>query len=473
MNKPTAQIMLLGLPRPQYVSVPEAFISALASQLYDVDLRPDSKGRKVALTYRFRPKAKEPATLAFRATAPVGDQLGVFGYALKEHGVRAEEGQERLAQAIAEALSGVSSTKGGVQAAIPLSPSLALLQNLRGLQSAANPPALGKIIERLFALGALEASEPESAASLWHAAALVRSERDPLVRAIDRAASDALFDVPPVRNQQNPAEEVSAGYFPGTPFEWFHENWRRLCSDEWVGALPARVWVDWANTVLRLALGLGYLWEVAWFESLARRIALDDLDVGWDALLAGVPEAMPWKSRTADVSVRDVASPLAWRVRRGDQVRALLSAWVARNGVEQHEALSVLRAMAQDNELVTGLTDALASRATPGSANNLWEAIKYALKTREVSGPHADHYGLLHSSGRYLTPEPGVEWIAAVSGLACGQPGGESNVGTLLRQLRKLGTRPELGELVGRLEQAGVARGSADADHAVGIRAAF
>ncbi|KQQ93800.1 hypothetical protein ASF62_06280 [Leifsonia sp. Leaf325] len=103
----------------------------------------------------------------------------------------------------------------------------------------------------------------------------------------------------------------------------------------------------------------------------------------------------------------------------------------------------------------------------------MWEAIRYALRTRDAAGPFADYFGVLRQSGRYLTVEPGTEWIAVVASLACEKPGGSTDVATVIQALEEMGLRPELADLVALLERAGLARGSADADQGVVVESAF
>jgi len=119
------------------------------------------------------------------------------------------------------------------------------------------------------------------------------------------------------------------------------------------------------------------------------------------------------------------------------------------------------------------MLDAISSSRRESSGNNLWEATKYALLARGTSDQNPDYYGVLHANGRYLTVDPGTEWVAVVASLACEVPGGATDVGTVLDSLEKLGMRPELSDLVALLERAGMARGSADADRGVMVESAF
>lgn len=463
----------LDLARPQYVSVPEGFVTALVERAFDVDYGVDHDDKQVpAVAYESNAaEAKRKASaLVFHQTRPMGAGLTQFGDRLAASGIESDTDQLGLAQAVAGAIAGVRAKDGKVRAAIPLTPALALAQNPRGLAGTRNPPDLSGILESFFLMGAPSTAEGHpSAADHWVGAAERRRAVDRVIQAVDAAASSTFFVAKPTRSAPHPLIGAS-DQFAGTPFSWFHRTWVKLCSPAWIDALPARVWVDWANTVLRLAFGLGYLWEVAWYERVARSVVGGGTE-GAAELARSLGPLLPWKDQTSGISVRDVSSSTKWRVLRSNSVRERIRDWA-----KAHEDLLTadqqLAAMRSDEQFREQLTAALS--APPGSNENLWEAINYALLTREGAGPDADHYGFLRKRGRrFSVPDPGVEWIAAVASLSCPGPGTSTDVGQLMKDLRELGLRPELGDLVGRLEQAGVARGSADADQAVAIQAAF
>lgn len=471
--------MILPLNRPQYVAVPEAFISALAWRVHDHSAKETSEDG-VPVGYIFRSETSGTSTLKLKPTAPEGQDLEDFGRQLVTHGIATNAKHETdLAAAVLNSVAGVQAEKSKSQAASPVTPAFALLQDMRGFQRTKNPPDLGGILEALFRLGLVadDATTTKiTAAGLWLKAANKRCELDPLLSAIDRATKTALLgDKFPERLEEPDGEPTNLppsqeGLYQGTPFSWFADSWQKLTSDEWVKALPARVWVDWATTVLRLALGQGFLWEAAWYETLARWI-LSGKTGQWSDVRAKVPEILPWRSSRSTVAVRDVASLLSWRVHRGYKIRKSLEDWLARNPSSREDFSSALAAMSLDEELKARLTSALGS--SERSAANTWEAVKYALLTRDASGQFADYYGLLRSSGRFLTVQPGTEWMAVVASLSCEGPGRTSDVATLMLSLEELGLRPEAGDLIQLLEKAGLARGSADADQGVIIESAF
>lgn len=463
--------ILLPMNRPQYVSVPEGFISALAWKLFEWDRTSANGNIPLALMYK---TVASPSSKYYElvATAPQEKNYAAFGDALKAFGLGPEKlSSSILGEAVANSVAGIKAEGGKGQAASPISPGFALLQNMRGIQKAGNPPDLAEIMETLYRLGLSGGVAVTGGVSTrWKTASDRRLQSDQLLSAMDSAAKAELLGHG-LRIKDQAAPDVQGlGWFPKTPYAWFVRSWDRLTDPVWVDALPARVWVDWATTVLRLAVGLGFLWESAWYEYVGRTI-VGKKDATWEDLHGGMPDCLPWKSSKGTQSVRDVASVLKWRVNKGTGVRKVLDAWLKSSGNTELSFAEGWQKMMADDSLRTDLTEALASREQPGTNN--WEAIKYALQTRDSSGPFADYFGMLRQSGRFLTVEPGTEWIAVVASLACGEPGNETNVGELMTDLREMGLNPELSDVVALLERAGLARGSADADQGVIIRSAF
>lgn len=461
----------LDFKRPQYVSVPEGFISSLAWKLFDWD-RVSADGKlPLALMYK-TDNVVRSKYFELISTAPEYADLEAFGEALKSAGIGPERTSSiDLAAAVSNSVAGIRSESGKGQAASPISPGYALLQNMRGVQKAGNPPDLAEILESLYRVGLSTGDfNSHGVADRWKAAADHRLTQDAMLTALDGAAMEALLGhgIGPIERVRHPIE--GKGLFPNTPFDWFARSWDRLTSPIWVDALPARVWVDWATTVLRLGVGLGFLWEAAWYEHIGR-VLVSGEQVSWTVLREGVPECLPWKSSRGTQSVRDVSSILKWRVHKGTGVRKLLEEWLSDNAHPEMTFTDGWHRMTADHSFIKKLTGALRSREQPGT--NSWEAIKYALQTRDTAGPYADYYGMLRQNGRFLTVEPGTEWIAVVASLSCQRPQRETNVGELMSDFRDMGLSPELSDVVQLLERAGLARGSADADQGVIIRSAF
>ncbi|MFE6965504.1 hypothetical protein ACFVAJ_10335 [Agromyces sp. NPDC057679] len=447
----------------------------MAWRLFEAETPDPAPPKAVGLRYRSTDRAT--GTLVYVGTEPRTDAARAeFGQALLRAGVRAERSVEpTLAEAVANSVAGVRAEKGGSQSASPLTPALALLQNLRGLQGAKNPPDFAEIIERMYILGGGRA-EDRSAAEMWLQASELRMHLDPLLASIDRAIDEQLVVG---RRVRRPIPEIARKqddhlFLAGTPFSWFRRSWDLLCDRVWVEALPARVWVDWATTLLRLAVGLGFLWESSWNESLARRVVspggerITQVDV-----LRGMDTVLPWRSSRLGVQGRDIAGLLNRRIARSELVRRAVMAWHDDLSVVDGQVFdSIAPQMREDSNLRQQLGEALIGRDS-NSASNVREAVRYALRVREAAGPFADYYGVLRQNGRYLTVDPGTEWIAVVASLACGVPGATTDVAAIARDLDEMGLRPELNDLVALLERAGLARGSADADQGVVVESAF
>ena len=480
MNTPSVRHLILPLNRPQYMN-PEAFSTALAWSLFEVEMAaPANSSHVVALQYRAN--ARKPSnTLEYRTTDPVPDRerLDAFALALTAEGVIAEHDQTDLARAVANSICGIQAKGSTYHPAAPITESMALLQNIVGMQGAKNPPNLALIVEGLFGLGRPSDAKPlVSAAQQWQAAVQHRASIDPLARALDSAVKSSLLDSVPTQvsgTVADPAREWM-GMFPETPFTWMYRMWNKITSEEWVDALPARVWVDWASTVLRMGLGMGFLWEAAWNEGIALTL-LRGKDLTWEAIRETAPASLPWRSLSSATSVRDVSSTLGRRARRSELIRGHLDSWITdwtkANAGEKTDANSALEEMAHDQSLLSLLEHDLQG-FLPRKKSNLWEAIRYTLSVREESGPFADHYGLLRSNGRrYLMIDPGIEWITVIASLSCSEPSTKTDLGNVMKSLNELGLTPPLGDVVVLLERAGLARGSADADQGVVIQSAF
>ncbi len=478
--RPEGRHLVLPLNRPQYVAVPEAFVSALAWNHHVATFEPAPvAGHELAVMYVI--PSGSTKTLEYRQTYPTGDGMRRFGEALDGAGVRAEGDQAPLAHAIVNGLRGVRAEGSKAQAAAPVSEATALLQNLAGSSSRSlNPPALGTILETLFSLGVTSSDDNQTASGLWTDAVRRRCEVDPLIRAIDLATADALLssgptDVSPAKSLRENIDEARAwrGLLARTPFSWFAEMWSTLTQPQWVEAMPARVWTDWATTVLRMGFGMGYLWEAAWYENIGRALQ-DSTDRSWEALIDRMEATLPWAPSSAGFSVRDVRSRLAWRTRRSKGLRDSIRSWLKANDANHEPLGDVLGEMAGDEAFVIELQGALSSNAKSSATENLWEAVQYALKIREDSGEFADYFGLLRIHGRrWATLDPGTEWMAVMASLSCGEPGSECDLGQVVESLRDVGLRPQLPDLVALLERAGLARGSADADLGLRVGSAY
>ncbi|MHC8606939.1 hypothetical protein ACW4FP_04700 [Paenarthrobacter ureafaciens] len=484
MTIPAAKHLVLPFNRPEYYSVPEALVTALAWKAYEPSPEAELGLPFSQIGFMYRAEAQNPSTFDFRITWPGDTRAREFGENLRFAGHFSTEASDSLlGNAVAQSVLGIRSEKSGNQPASPMTPALALMQNMRGITVKPSPPDYGVIIEQIFSAGlsAENAATAEaSATKRWLDAVDQRLESDDILKSIDAALTRMIHSGKFVRRPQFPLNEKAkewAGLLTGTPYEWFTTTWARLTSQEWVEALPARVWVDWATTVLRLGVGFGYLWEAAWYERIAEAILNQDrMPKSYEELVRSVPATLPWKSSGESISVRDVASLIKLRINRGDKIRKFLEdelkdvAGATTKTLEELDTVQFLQHLAEN-----GRSKLRASLHYTGDPAKLTiETVRYGLSVRESSGPFTDYYGLLRSRGRrWLVIDPGTEWITVLASLACKTPKEHCNVGNVLGDLSLLGLHPGLGEIVNLLENAGLARGSADADIAVVVESAY
>lgn len=530
--------LILKINRPQYAPNPEVFISAMAWRLVDEsqilgwvrrDESSTSSKKNIALIYETAPLKNEPRDLAYVTTRPDQSEEALLRWrqALQDNQLTFDTNDKDGAKSIADALRGVSIEKSPRQAATPLSPHIALLQNSRGVFAKNSPPDFALIIEQMFALGnlrrAANPNEPiaieDSAIGLWYSAMRNRLKGDWLLSQIDRAVKGSIESHP--LNQ--PRAEETKPLFPdiedkisvllprteyserlstinlgaNTPFAWFNNAWRDLTDENWVKALPARRWIDWATTVLRMAFGFAYIWEAAWYQAIASVITSTSTELNHDEKrLYGVQvggkkseiinldfvlrtpkmtshNAMPWKDADLGVSFRDVAPTVRNGLSRGLRIRQILEAAIQEQQLADLSIEETFYELRKSDSVRMDLTHALKEKYL-NQTKSLYEAVKYTLLIRNQNGESADFYGLLKTAKpRYTIIEPATEWIAAISSLAINSPKGHGNLGTLRASLERLGLRPSVAELTRYLEVAGLAESAADADTAVSIVSAY
>lgn len=467
-----AKFLIVPLKRPQYVSVSEGYFNAIAWSIFDIELENKPTGSRVGLRYRGVDKAGQK--LVIRFTEPTTDKYETISKRLEELGVRGVSQDNLGAKALVNSIVGVKPEGAKFAPASPMTPSLALLNNPIGVHGSENPPPDAEILETIFQLGARSDSNT-TLAGLWLGALEHRMKLDPLLASIDAVVNETFFD-----SKRNLREKSAPPLPPefleltsNSPFTWFHMSWVRLTSEEWVAALPARVWTDWATTLLRCGYGLAYLWESAWYESMAK-LLVSGKGGGVSETLRLMDPTLPWKFSRSTAEIRDLSSRLKTRTLRANNIRPLIESWLAEGGRQELESDQAMELMAHDDQLVASLKSILSGGGKKGTSQHLWEAIKYSLMTREASASEADHYGFLRSRGRrFLFADPGIEWITVVASLSAKSPGSFTHLGEVMRNLSMAGVRPDPRDLVVLLERAGLARGSADADHGVVVETAF
>lgn len=469
--------LILPLPRPEYVALPEGFLSAMAAKLYspkNLPLAPE--GKKLGLRYFVEGgiTSNSTSTVHFVQTIPTGEQLEELALQLESFGMEEMGNEGLLAAAVVNSVKGSYAAKSRFIPASPLTPSLALMQNLVGLSGKKGPPDLVKIIETIYSLGSM-GSPKTSASSLYRDANSIRLGHDRILKAIEDSLESLVWggleptEVSPVN--------VSSGILSllgNSPFSWFASSWDKITSQEWVLALPARVWVDWATSVLRTGFAMSYLWETSWYQSLARELLGNEV-VGDDfgQRVVSVMEApIVWRGPEAPAEIRDVASKLKWRCYRSVTIRNLLEAYLTETGSHETPLSAFVDKVRDDPIFIKSLQEALSpnKESTSDSDDRLWEAISYTLKQREKG----DHYGFLdRTAGRYSFASPGIEWGAFMASMSASGPGRDTNLGDVSESVRRAGISAQGNQLLDLLERTGLTRGSADADLALKVETAY
>lgn len=466
----TKSSLILPLNRPQYVALPEGFLSAIAWGGYQN--LPKIDGATQALKFRGVSSLGKSLKVVFTdPSRPDDAELGkVFRKNLENLGINIAEDGAPLAEAVANSILGIQPQGGKTIPASPMTPNLALLQNLEAISGSANPVGLAEILETIFSLGDTSTSK-DTVASLWRNAMEVRLTTSTLLNTIDSALFETLTVFSDLKEKPRQQKAVFSGWadsLENSPFTWFNKSWRTITSESWVQTLPPRVWTDWATTVLRMGYGLAYLWETAWYVSIARTV-IGGYSGKPKQIVSRMDQILPWRKLDAGTEVRDVNSKIISRAESSLRIREAIEAWSSKQTSEFDSMEDEIEALSKDTEVLKKFSDALRPMNASDPTQRLREAIFYSLQTRDEE----DFFGLLSKRGKYKLPEPGIEWIAAMSSLAIGEPGRKSDLATIKSHLNEAGLEPNLDELTKLLEVAGLARSSADSDQGMVVEAAF
>lgn len=457
-------ILVPEVNRPEYVPAPEAFLASLAAREFELEAQDG-----VPPKYAFKQIGSVPNSTKYTFPNSGDPVRETFIAALRARGISVQEANQfDLVDAIMSDIAGIESAKAKAIAASPITPSLALAQNLSGLTNKENPANLGLILEQFFSFGKPAAGDSSTASSLWFEASKFRLQSDPFLAAIDEAFAESVLPFSYSHRPSGCLPDTFRLYGDNNPFVWFYEKWTKLCSEDWVAALPARVWVDWATTILRLAFGMGLLWESNWYACLTREV-LKGSQIELSNLLNQVSTVLVWGPSTLPPSQRNVTTSLSKLTRQTPPLRKVLSEYWEQRDCDVSFG-DAMRIMGADKALKESLKEA---RHSSKSNDNIWEAVRYALVRRSASGEEADYYGLLRTNRPVTNIAPGTEWIAVMASLACNGPGGETNLGVLMSDIQLMGLQPESDDIRQLLELAGLARSSADADLGIQIRSAY
>ena len=390
---------------------------------------------------------------------------------------------------------------------LPLTPALALSQNGTGVLRKTGPANIGQILDAIYLLGDSNSGEDrakELASTRLHKATQLRLENDEFLNRLDSAvmagihsawdsneykSNDGLeyFEKEP----KKPWDDMTmhAGFSNSTPFRWFWESWNSITNSDWVEALPARKWLDWASTVLRSGFAFSLLWALRWYEGMGRSICnengyrLDprpDTISEQDFLIYKVSEPVEglirWAPRHYGSGHADINSPLLKQIKIGTSIYTLL---FGKDGYFKENPDLLKEPFHEVSESMAptikgDIFNSLYPTANTMTNNSMRESIRDTLRPRGETGRTVDHYSFFRAGkGRYWRIEPATEWIAVIASLACDKPGGTTTLGAVKERLNYLGLKPDNSELLHELEKAGLARGSADADEAIQVRSAF
>jgi hypothetical protein len=477
---PLADDLVLGINRPEFFSNPESLVFGLVEGAYGTTWPIDDGDKYSGAT--FKKASSKPARMTLHVTEPYEDvEKGRrWEEALNEGGIDFRGvAANRAGMAFAAAITGTKPVRATGQAAVPLTTSLANLQDLRGVFVKSGPANVHQIIERMYLLGSRDEEPASTAVGLWLSAVERRLGRDPILRAIDDAVVSALLPRRPEAKNVPPPAPRGPWLGKKTPFAWFHDVWNRLTATDWVDSLPERRWIDWATTVLRTATGLGHTWEVRWYQTIAKAVVKGPevaQGMDWKKLLDQTNQEplVRWEHSSRPPGHAAIGSELrAALLTHSDLVRALEDHLDSRNN-EGESVTDALVRLAEDGAAQKAFGDALGGRRQGKPNANTDYAVRYTLQEREgASENELDLYGFLAGSGQWHRVDPSPEWIAVMASLSMPGPREESTTSAVEDDLRRLGLRPPLEELVKRLERAGLAASSPDADEAVRVRCAY
>jgi hypothetical protein len=434
----------------------------------------------------FRQKEKESPKLGKAPRYTYSELLGRSGdlkAALMAAGIQVEGGNGRVesdfVHALLNGLSGTTSVSSSFISAVPIVPSAALLQTVRGMKGKDSDTKFAAMLEDIFVFGAIDKGPSSQFAELWLGSLETRTANYPLLGAIDHAI-DAIIG-PRVRRAAR-SEKVASWELldalpdlkRNSPFSWFHSSWTNLNSVDWVASLPPRVWTDWAASLMRTAFGMTYLWEAAWVNKVASLI-IDESSRPQDIETLSVGGLLQWSPDSATQELRAVGRQIGRPLRRAGELKKILEDFIQASGGNSLDLLSGLERAKADGNLKSRIS-AVKLKPKGGKAfKDTVEAVSYSLQTRSGSGSNADFYGVLKSQGKRGSWEvsPGTEWLACVVSLIATKPGVGLNLGQVMKQLSNIGVTANTPQVISLLERAGLARGSDDADLGLFVQTAF
>ncbi len=486
-----AHLLRFDVHTPQgEITQPEGFVSSLVELLYELKYEPfkdDNEGKKIATFYRtkrgdtkgmrvfpldpFEKNSKpEPEDLEEKL-----DEFFVLG--------RDQAKKRKTAHAIANSIVGIEINKTETRLAVPLGKGLAAIQNDRGIGGHHNPWNIGEAITEFYEIGYLSASKVEREVNFsppqerWLRSAEWRTSEDAVLGGIDASFTSLYHGALTKKPDTGTADRYLPRRFGEiNPFLWFVRTWDNLNNDAWVKALPARQWTDWATAVLRLALGLGNLWIIRWYSEIAKSILLSDEQTDWTELLKRVDSTplIPWIPSTQKITERNVWPDLNKQILRYTDLRVALKNALEALTDKETTVEEFFKLSSANQNVREDFEMAMQSEKSKQAR----DFVRYALQARQEENINADYYGLLKRRGgklnaQYTIVEPGTELIAVIASLNSEEPSSETSLKQVTQSLRLLGLKWDRKELIQLLQEAGLVKGSPDADEGVIVRTAY
>lgn len=487
------------LYRPQYPPTPDVLQSALAWSFF---APAPANGARGFIYYR--ESATQPKRVQIVSTRPDIPESSAWISALRGQGLFYDGGpvEGEVAHAAANALVGIEPLKGTGNTAAPLGLAAALLQDPSGAMGVANPPNFAALINQIYLMGSPSSTpgraSTQLASELWFQAVTKIAKGTDLLRALDAALFHSVIkanldpkttpDWPPGARTPNktsvpdgpPKWWTGSDFDPvDTPFGWFADSWKKLCSDEWILALPPRRWTDWASCLIRQALAFSFLWEAHFFRVLGRFVAIESSESPETAAarIRSAPMGLiPWAT-AGSIATLDIKPRVRDLLRTGLACRAAFWEWQASTVAPKDKSLiGMLNYMRQraSKALRKQLVQALDGNQEAGGLRNLIETVEYSLLCRRDTGRSADFYGFTKTiSRRFTHVAPSPEWIVVISSVAAPGPSVGCRLADVIVSLQRLGLQPRIDTLVRELERAGLCASAPDGDEGILVSPAF
>ena len=487
MNDFSAADVILDFENPWYPPSPEIFLTSLAWSLFSIEgVESNSKRRyrrnqrqsrpSTSVSTRAQTNYEYSAEILSSGETGFANELASQGFsAVRSASSHATQVPKDFVNATLNAVTGTTSVSSDGIAVSPLTPALAMAQNVKGMRGATANYAL--MVEQMWRV---TGKKSQSLAESWLDANSRLLAKNNFLRQLDSALDATQGFGPRARKvvkevaQPWPLADRNPTLLRKTPYGWFERSWNHLTSDAWVEALPPRVWTDWASTLIRTSFGLGILWQANWYHLVARSILDGDEIPPLDRLDS--MELIPWQPRTMPLTLRHVKNRLDLQVSTSFRLKQQFAEWVSDfNADSESESWSEFSDWIRQSQ---GRQQTLANlkqmSGNYGKSKDAVEAVSYSLNVRKDFGLGADNFGLLRLvSRRFRVPQPPTEWLAAISSLVSPTPSTTINLGQLQAELHCMGLRPPTNDLILDLESAGLAKGSADADLGLEIQTAY